>query len=186
MSFAICLQVPNHLHFKKAINIWTEFIPQILFLQSIFGYLVICIILKWVTDWSKSSISPPGLLNMLIFMFLSPGSLGARDEHGNLIGEPEMFRGQGALQVFLLLLAAICVPWMLCVKPYLLWKEHKKKEGAGYRTVAGDEVRRRDSGELHDEEEGRANGGHDGEDGEEHVSIYDTAVIFLSCLQYDL
>ncbi|CAE6444236.1 unnamed protein product [Rhizoctonia solani] len=168
MSFAICLQVPNHLHFKKKLNIWTEFVPQILFLQSIFGYLVICIILKWVTDWTTSPIPPPGLLNMLIFMFLSPGSLGSKDENGNLIGEPEMFRGQGALQVFLLLLAAICVPWMLCVKPYLLWKEHKQKEGAGYRTVSGDEGNGRNSADLGDEEEGRANGGdHDGGD-EEH------------------
>ncbi|CEL54550.1 V-type H+-transporting ATPase subunit I [Rhizoctonia solani AG-1 IB] len=169
MSFAICLQLPNHLHFKKKLNIWTEFIPQILFLQSIFGYLVVCIILKWVTDWTTSPVPPPGLLNMLIFMFLSPGALGSKDENGNLIGEPEMFRGQGALQIFLLLLAAICVPWMLCVKPYLLWKEHKQKEGAGYRTVSGDEGNGngRNSTDLADEEEGRPNGGdHDGGDGE--------------------
>ncbi|QRV86798.1 V-type H+-transporting ATPase subunit I [Ceratobasidium sp. AG-Ba] len=159
MSFAICLQVPNHIHFKKAINIWTEFVPQILFLQSIFGYLVCCIIYKWVTDWSTAGMSPPGLLNMLIFMFLSPGSLKK---------EEEMFSGQGPLQVFLLLLAAICVPWMLCVKPYLLWKEHKQKEGAGYRTVAADDGNRRDSADIGREEEGHANGGADGDEDEEH------------------
>lgn len=170
MSFAICLQVPNHIHFKKPMNIWTEFVPQILFLQSIFGYLVCCIIFKWVTDWSTAGMSPPGLLNMLIFMFLSPGSLGSKDENGKPTGGEEMFTGQGKLQVFLLLLAAICVPWMLCVKPYLLWKEHKQKEGAGYRTVAADEGHGngRNSNEIVDEEEGRANGGED--DDEEHVS----------------
>ncbi|KAG9121404.1 H(+)-transporting V0 sector ATPase subunit a [Ceratobasidium sp. 392] len=159
MSFAICLQVPNHIHFKKSMNIWTEFVPQILFLQSIFGYLVCCIIFKWVTDWSTAGMSPPGLLNMLIFMFLSPGSLKPEDE---------MFKGQGPLQVFLLLLAAVCVPWMLCVKPYLLWKEHKQKEGAGYRTVAADDGNRRDSADIGHEEEGRANGGADGDEDEEH------------------
>jgi V-type H+-transporting ATPase subunit a len=169
MSFAICLQVPNHIHFKKRSNIWTEFVPQILFLQSIFGYLVCCIIFKWVTDWSTAGMSPPGLLNMLIFMFLSPGSLKPEDE---------MFRGQGPLQVFLLLLAAVCVPWMLCVKPYLLWKEHKKKEGAGYRTVAADEAHGRDSGELGNEEEGRAQGEADAEDDEEHVRSRCPTAIF--------
>lgn len=162
MSFAICLQVPNHLHFKKSLNIWTEFVPQILFLQSIFGYLVCCIIFKWVTDWSTAGMSPPGLLNMLIFMFLSPGSLKKEDE---------MFRGQGPLQVFLLLLAAICVPWMLCVKPYLLWKEHKQKEGAGYRTVAADDANRRDSADIGREEEGHGNGAADADEDGEHESF---------------
>lgn len=166
MSFAICLQVPNHIHFKKPMNIWTEFVPQILFLQSIFGYLVCCIIFKWVTDWSTAGMSPPGLLNMLIFMFLSPGSLGSKDENGKPTGGEEMFTGQGKLQVFLLLLAAICVPWMLCVKPYLLWKEHKQKEGAGYRTVAADDGNGRNSNEIADEEEGRAHGGDDDEEHE--------------------
>lgn len=37
MSFAICLQVPNHLHFKNKRYIIAEFLPQILFMESIFG-----------------------------------------------------------------------------------------------------------------------------------------------------
>lgn len=43
MSFAICLQIPNHLHFKRPELIWAEFLPQILFMESIFGYLITCI-----------------------------------------------------------------------------------------------------------------------------------------------
>lgn len=140
MTFAICLQVPNHLHFKRLVNIYAEFIPQILFLQSIFGYLVVCIILKWATDWSKASSSPPGLLNMLIYMFLSPGTINE---------EEKLFTGQGPLQIFLLLLAMVCVPWMLCVKPYLVWKETKDHEGQGYGRVGA-----RDDAALQGEEEG--------------------------------
>jgi len=140
MTFAICLQIPNHIHFKRQTSIWAEFIPQILFLHSIFGYLVVCIILKWATDWSKASIQPPALLTMLIYMFLSPGSLEPKDQ---------MFPGQGPLQVFLLLLAAVCVPWMLCTKPYLAWKEMKAHEGQGY-----GRVELRDDAVLQGEEEG--------------------------------
>ena len=44
MTFAICLQVPNHLHFKRPQLIWAEFLPQILFMESIFGYLIGCIV----------------------------------------------------------------------------------------------------------------------------------------------
>lgn len=39
MSFAICLQVPNHLFFGRKSSIWAEFLPQILFMESIFGYV---------------------------------------------------------------------------------------------------------------------------------------------------
>ncbi len=123
MTFAICLQVLNHLHFKKPELIWAEFLPQLLFMQSIFGYLITCIIYKWSTDWAAEGRNPPNLLNMLIKMFLSPGSVDP---------EEQLFPGQAGIQVFLLLLALVCVPWMLCTKPYLLWKEHQKTVEQGY------------------------------------------------------
>ena len=128
MTFAICLQVPNHLHFKKYLNIYAEFIPQILFMWSIFGYLIICIIYKWTVDWSTSSTSPPGLLNMLIYMFLSPGPI----EPGT-----QLYAGQGFIQTVLLLIALVCVPWMLCLKPYVLYKENEKIKAQGYGQIAG-------------------------------------------------
>lgn len=78
MSFGICLNVCNYLHFNKKLSIYTEFIPQITFLLSIFGYLVILIIYKWATHWPNPS-RAPGLLNTLIYMFLSPGTLSEKD-----------------------------------------------------------------------------------------------------------
>ncbi|KAF8590511.1 ATPase V0/A0 complex subunit [Ramaria rubella] len=157
MTFAICLQVPNYLHFKRSINIYAEFIPQILFLQSIFGYLVVCIILKWSMDWSTASTQPPGLLNMLIYMFLSPGSVNR---------EEQLFAGQGVLQIGLLMVALVCVPWMLCVKPYIVWKETKAHEGQGYGPVdIADNI---DSGMQAEEEGDGRVGAEQMEDGEDH------------------
>jgi V-type H+-transporting ATPase subunit a len=63
---------------------------------------------------------------MLIYMFLSPGSVDS---------ESQLFPGQGTLQVLLLLLALVCVPWMLCAKPYILYREHKKIKGQGYHAL---------------------------------------------------
>jgi len=145
MTFALCLQVPNHLHFNRLVDIYHGFIPQMLFLQSIFGYLVVCIIYKWVVDWSKSSIPPPSLLNMLIGMFLSPGTI----EEGS-----QLYRGQGFVQTTLLLIAVVCVPWMLCVKPYLHWKETKRTQDQGYGLAPTDDGYATRHENLEGEEEG--------------------------------
>lgn len=163
MTFALCLQLPNHIRFKRRIDIYANFLPQMLFLQSIFGYLVVCIIYKWSIDWTKATTQPPSLLNMLISMFLTPGDVPA---------ETQLYPGQGIVQTILLLLAGICVPWMLITKPYLAWKDMKKIQGQGYVGIGhGDGAPRESSDDaLLGEEEG--NGRAIVEDAEEeHVSL---------------
>jgi len=133
MTFALCLQLPNHIKFKRPIDIYANFIPQIIFLESIFGYLVVCILYKWSVDWSKSATSPPSLLNMLISMFLEPGTIAP----GN-----QLYPGQGFVQQVLLVLAGICVPWLLLTKPYFAWKEMQKIKSQGYIGLGHDDVTR--------------------------------------------
>ena len=150
MTFALCLQVPNHLKFRNQSDIWTNFVPQMLFLQSIFGYLVVCILYKWSVDWSRSPISPPSLLNMLINMFLSPGTIDP---------DEQLYAGQGTVQTTLLLIAALCVPWLLCAKPYLKWREMKRvheQHERGYIGLSSDHDTRQTSLDetLEAEEEG--------------------------------
>lgn len=109
---------------------------------------------------------------MLIYMFLSPGTV-----------EDPMFAGQAGVQLFLVGLAGICVPWMLCTKPYLQWREHQKTAAAGYVGVSANEHEedgRRSSVDDAEEEGHSANGrggvGAGPVDGageeEEHVSFF--------------
>jgi len=58
---------------------------------------------------------------MLIAMFLSPGEI-----------KEQLYPGQSSVQVVLVLLAVICIPWMLCTKPYFQWKEMKRIQAQGY------------------------------------------------------
>ncbi|KAJ7097273.1 V-type ATPase, V0 complex, 116kDa subunit family [Mycena belliarum] len=146
MTFALCLQIPNHIRFKRPIDIYANFIPQMVFLQSIFGYLVVCILYKWSVDWSKSATGPPSLLNMLISMFLTPGTVDPATQ---------LYRGQGVVQTVLLLCAAVCVPILLIGKPYFVWREMKEREGAGYVGIAHG-----DDDALLGEEEGANGNGH--------------------------
>lgn len=73
----MALQCYNHIHYGKKVNIYLEFLPQILYFLSIFGYLVFMIIFKWLTYYEDPS-KAPGLLNTLIYMFLSPGEITMR------------------------------------------------------------------------------------------------------------
>lgn len=159
MTFALCLQLLNHIRFKRPLDIYANFIPQMIFLQSIFGYLVVCILYKWTINWSEASTEPPSLLNMLIAMFLSPGSVDPKSR---------LYPGQGFVQVLLLLLAVVCVPWMLCMKPYILWKETQNIQGQGYVGLNHPDGPRESDNVLEIEEEG--NGRVIVEEMEEHVS----------------
>lgn len=126
MSFAICLNVFNHVYYGKSIFVWLEFLPQILFMESVFGYLIFCIMYKWSINWWELDSqgnhihnSPPNLLNMLIYMFLTPGKVDPQDQ---------LYKGQGTVQLVLILVALVCVPWMWFAKPYYLKVQHEKQQ----------------------------------------------------------
>ncbi|XP_055947177.1 V-type proton ATPase 116 kDa subunit a 1-like isoform X1 [Argiope bruennichi] len=113
MLFGVMLSIWNHIHFRRYINILCEFIPQLLFLLSIFGYLVILIILKWFWFDATRSSCAPSLLISLINMFL----MTYPKEPCYLVS---MYDAQEIVQKFLVALALVCVPWMLLIKPIFL------------------------------------------------------------------
>ena len=47
MTFGVCLSYWNATYFKKPLNIFAEFIPQIIFLSCMFGYLSLLMWMKW-------------------------------------------------------------------------------------------------------------------------------------------
>ncbi|KFP83936.1 V-type proton ATPase 116 kDa subunit a isoform 2, partial [Acanthisitta chloris] len=110
MTFGVVLGLFNHLHFKKMYNIYLVFIPELLFMMCIFGYLVFMIFFKWLAYSAEDSTTAPSILIQFINMFLF------------LAGGTESYTGQVALQRFLLSVAFLCVPVMLFGKPlYLYW-----------------------------------------------------------------
>eukprot|EP01117_Protostelium_nocturnum_P012232 TRINITY_DN449_c0_g1_i1.p1 TRINITY_DN449_c0_g1~~TRINITY_DN449_c0_g1_i1.p1 ORF type:complete len:838 (-),score=277.96 TRINITY_DN449_c0_g1_i1:63-2540(-) len=142
MTLGIVLSLFNGLHFKKPVDIYCEFVPQIIFIQSIFGYLVFLVFYKWCAVWPNPQ-SAPFILTTLIQMFLSPTYLAP---------EFTFYKGQLAIQSILIFLALVSVPWMLLAKPFLLRKAHN------------DRIHRNPHNALEDEDEHESNGhgGHGG------------------------
>ena len=124
MIIGVLLKGLNNIHFGSKVDFFFEFIPQLVFISSIFGYMLFMIILKWVTDWNYNwTDSAPNLISVTMNMFLKMGSL---DDQTPLWGDKE---GQESIQLSLMLIAVICVPLMWLVKPLYENYHHKNANG---------------------------------------------------------
>ncbi|XP_016374324.1 V-type proton ATPase 116 kDa subunit a-like isoform X3 [Sinocyclocheilus rhinocerous] len=70
MSFGVVLSVFNHLHFRQKFKIYLLFLPELLFLLCLFGYLVFMIFFKWLAFSVRDSQLAPSILIHFINMFL--------------------------------------------------------------------------------------------------------------------
>ncbi|XP_024926745.1 V-type proton ATPase subunit a1 isoform X2 [Ziziphus jujuba] len=126
MNLGIILSYFNSHFFGSSIDIRYQFVPQMIFLNSLFGYLALLIVIKWCTG------SQADLYHVMIYMFLSP----TED-----LGENQLFWGQRPLQILLLLLALVAVPWMLFPKPFILKKLHLERfQGRTYGMLGTSEM----------------------------------------------
>jgi V-type H+-transporting ATPase subunit a len=55
MTFAVLLKASNAIYFKKWIDFFFEFIPQLIFMILLFGYMDFLIIYKWTIDWTGNT-----------------------------------------------------------------------------------------------------------------------------------
>lgn len=121
MLFGIFLSFWNYTYFKNTMNIFTQFIPEIIFIVSIFGYMNTLIFYKWITFDSSQSGCAPSILIQLINMFLF--------KYSNETCQVDTFYTfQKPIQIGLILLAVICIPWMLAIKPFILYQRHKESQ----------------------------------------------------------
>ncbi|XP_036954030.1 V-type proton ATPase 116 kDa subunit a [Acanthopagrus latus] len=147
MSFGVVLSTYNYLHFRKKYNLYLVFLPELLFLLCLFGYLVFMILYKWLAFSAKDSRNAPSILIHFINMFLMQGD-----------GLQPLYPGQTGLQIFLVVIAVLSVPVLLLGKPvYLYWLHNGSHRLGLYRGY--ERVRRNSEEELylmraHDMEEG--------------------------------
>uniref|UniRef100_A0A3P8XFH9 V-type proton ATPase subunit a n=1 Tax=Esox lucius TaxID=8010 RepID=A0A3P8XFH9_ESOLU len=119
MLFGVSLSLFNHLYFKKPLNIFLGFIPEIVFMSSLFGYLVLLVFYKWTAYDALTSKDAPSLLIAFINMCLF--------NYSDVTNKP-LYRGQMGIQIMLVLIALACVPCMLIVKTMVLRRQHLWKK----------------------------------------------------------
>ncbi|XP_062299047.1 V-type proton ATPase 116 kDa subunit a isoform X3 [Scomber scombrus] len=128
MLFGVSLSLFNHLYFKKPLNIFLGFIPEIVFMASLFGYLILLIFYKWAAYDAFDSKDAPSLLihfiNMCLFNYNDPTN-------------KPLYPGQMGIQVLLVLIALACVPCMLIVKTMVLRRQHLWKKHLGTQKFGG-------------------------------------------------
>uniref|UniRef100_A0A3B3TFL1 V-type proton ATPase subunit a n=1 Tax=Paramormyrops kingsleyae TaxID=1676925 RepID=A0A3B3TFL1_9TELE len=112
MLFGVTLSLLNYIYFKNAKGILLQFIPELVFMLSLFGYLVVLIFFKWCVELQPDT--APSILilfiNMMLFAYDGPG-------------DSMLFHGQKAVQIFLVVLAFLMVPWLLLVKPLVIYRD---------------------------------------------------------------
>ncbi|XP_007429716.1 V-type proton ATPase 116 kDa subunit a isoform X2 [Python bivittatus] len=127
MLFGVTLSLLNHIYFKKPLNIFLGFIPEIIFMSTLFGYLIILIFYKWAAYNAKNSMHAPSLLIHFINMFLF-----SYDDNATML-----YKGQKGLQCFLVVVAFLCIPWMLIAKPLVLRQQYLQRRHLGTLNFGG-------------------------------------------------
>jgi len=124
MMFGVLMSFWNNKYFGKTVNILHEFLPQIIFLSCMFGYMALLMLHKWTaftaggfatsTGFDKLTTercAPSILITFINMVLFKPNEKdsGECDEY--------MYWGQEGIQHTLVVVAVICIPWMLLVKP---------------------------------------------------------------------
>jgi V-type H+-transporting ATPase subunit a len=121
MSMGVIIKGINATYFNRKLEFFFEFIPQIILLLALFGFMDLMIICKWLIDWQNfpgGAGNPPSIVSQMIDMMLKGGALTASPLMANQI----------AIMQYLLICAAVAVPVMLCVRPCYIGCNRKSKK----------------------------------------------------------
>ncbi|XP_063063631.1 V-type proton ATPase 116 kDa subunit a 1 [Engraulis encrasicolus] len=128
MLFGVILSLINYYNFRNFQNIVLQFVPEVVFMLSLFGYLVTLILYKWCVAL-RSDVAPSILLlfiNMMLFTY--------EDDDGDAM----LFSCQKPVQIFLVLVALLMVPWLLLAKPLLIYRHHTQQVYGNKQHHSGD------------------------------------------------
>ncbi|XP_026314352.1 V-type proton ATPase 116 kDa subunit a-like [Hyposmocoma kahamanoa] len=128
MVFGLTLSLFNHIFCKNMFAILLQFVPEIVFLLCLFGWLVFLIFWKWLSFSAKSGDlkSRPGCAPLILIHFIDMCLMRetkSQDPNCNAY----FFPMQHLIQQILLLVALFCVPVLLLGTPIFTIITNPKK-----------------------------------------------------------
>ena len=126
MILGLILKGINGIYFGEYVEFLFEFIPQLIFMCLLFGYMILMIYIKWGIDWSDDPSKAPSIISQLLMLFLNMGSTGP-DNYKTPLFHREDYTYQETFQYYALIISIICIPIMLLVKPLCEYFKLKKK-----------------------------------------------------------
>lgn len=138
MIFGVVMSLQNYRYFNDKVSMLTQFIPQIIFLVFLFFYMTLLMFIKWVrysaaNEGRFSEGCAPSILITFINMVLFKAPADIDPEISEC--SPYMFAGQSFIQKTLVILAVLCIPWMLLAKPIHIMRARKAAAVSHYRRV---------------------------------------------------
>ncbi|CAD30450.1 V-type proton ATPase 116 kDa subunit a 1 [Caenorhabditis elegans] len=141
MTFGVLLSYQNFIYFKSDLDIKYMFIPQMIFLSSIFIYLCIQILSKWLFfgavggtvlgyKYPGSNCAPSLLIGLINMFMMKSRNAGFVDDSGETYPQCYLstwYPGQATIEIILVVLALVQVPIMLFAKPYFLYRRDKQQ-----------------------------------------------------------
>ncbi|CAB3403407.1 unnamed protein product [Caenorhabditis bovis] len=150
MTFGVILSYHNHKYFNSDLDIKYMFIPQMVFLSSIFIYLCLQILVKWLFftagensvfgyHYPGSNCAPSLLIGLINMFMMKERNAGFVNDDGVAYDQCYLstwYPGQATVETILVIVAILQVPIMLFGKPYFLYKRAKRQ--ARYQTLTDD------------------------------------------------
>ena len=118
MTVGIVIRGLNNIFYGNLVDLLFEFLPMLIFMTSLFGYMIVLIFIKWNTDWSNDPSKAPSIITQLMNIVLKGGSVDGKPMWGSI-------EAQELTHLILLIIALICIPLLLIPKPII---EYKKKQ----------------------------------------------------------
>ena len=112
MTLGIILRGLNNIYFNDSIGFIFEFIPQLIFMLLLFGYMNVIIFIKWNTDYSADTSQAPSIITILMNLALKNGSVDGKPVWGTIANEERANR-------YFFILAILCIPIILITKPLI-------------------------------------------------------------------
>ncbi|KAJ1362356.1 hypothetical protein KIN20_021881 [Parelaphostrongylus tenuis] len=145
MTFGIFLSLLNHIFHNSKVDVFTNFVPQLVFFSCIFIYLCAQIVAKWVffsvekesifgIDYPGPYCAPSLLIGLINMFMLRERPIGYMTEQNGTAHHPtcylnQWYPDQAFVEKCLLFTAVCCIPVMLAGRPLAAYFKQKKMAG---------------------------------------------------------